>query len=568
VTGSTVDASIIIPTYQRRSLLRECLAALAEQDYPLDRFEVIVVDDGSRDGTAAMVAALQPGFRLRVLVQSNSGAGAARNRGAADSQGRICIFLDDDVRADEGLVRAHVGAVDENTVSLGHMRLRLPRSAGGYARYLARWWKRHYARLARQGTEPTYADCYAGNLAVMRHRFQEVGGFATDLPRADDVELGFRLQRAGLRFRYTRDASSEQSYQKDIGAIAADTRGEGKGAVRVWQRHPEAIERLRLGTFGWVGPRRTVALRLLMALPWSASYRALDRVLLTAKSDPWYQLLHESLHWRGVRDEVDRDTWERLTHPPIVLMYHGFARPGEAASRYVVPLPRFASQLRWLRRRGYRVLASDELVAALVAHRLPEARGVVITVDDGYRDVLSALAVTGREPVTLFLVSGGLDGTNTWDADGPLGSRPLLGVHDLGRLPARVTLGAHTVSHRSLPRLDAATMRAEIIGSRDALSSAVGNMFRPYVAYPYGEHDKLVREAAAEAGFEVGFAVGPGRVPPAASRFALPRVEVRGTMRLPSFAIALALADSWWERRIPLWRRVAASREARIRGAR
>jgi peptidoglycan/xylan/chitin deacetylase (PgdA/CDA1 family) len=111
-------------------------------------------------------------------------------------------------------------------------------------------------------------------------------------------------------------------------------------------------------------------------------------------------------------------------------------------------------------------------------------------------------------------------------------------------------------------------MRAEIIGSRDALSSAVGNMFRPYVAYPYGEHDKLVREAAAEAGFEVGFAVGPGRVPPAASRFALPRVEVRGTMRLPSFAIALALADSWWERRIPLWRRVAASREARIRGAR
>src|SRR5262245_25867711 len=91
------DLSIVVPTYNRRAGIERFLRALEEQTFPATRFEVVVVDDGSTDGTDAALAAMQTPYRLRVLHQENAGPAAARNAGLREAQGRLIVFLDDDV---------------------------------------------------------------------------------------------------------------------------------------------------------------------------------------------------------------------------------------------------------------------------------------------------------------------------------------------------------------------------------------------------------------------------------------------------------------------------------------
>src|SRR4051794_16984379 len=130
-----IELSVIIPTYNRANLLRRCLEALFCQTQPLETYEIVVVVDGSTDGTREMLAGLKPPCTLRVFYQANAGVGAARNHGIAQACGRYCLFLDDDIIADRGLVMAHLLAhhAGDGRVVLGHLEIALPRSADGFA---------------------------------------------------------------------------------------------------------------------------------------------------------------------------------------------------------------------------------------------------------------------------------------------------------------------------------------------------------------------------------------------------------------------------------------------------
>lgn len=88
--------SIVIPTYNRPRQLAACLASLQELDYPRDRFEVVVVDDGSQTDLSPVVAAAQGNIAIRLLKQENAGPGAARNYGVAEANGDYIAFTDDD----------------------------------------------------------------------------------------------------------------------------------------------------------------------------------------------------------------------------------------------------------------------------------------------------------------------------------------------------------------------------------------------------------------------------------------------------------------------------------------
>ena len=106
VTPDWPSFSIVIPTYQRRDVVSEAVRALAKLDYA-GRLELIVVVDGSTDGTAEALRGVECPFPVRVIEQPNGGAAHARNRGAAEAGNDVILFLDDDMICDPNLVREH-----------------------------------------------------------------------------------------------------------------------------------------------------------------------------------------------------------------------------------------------------------------------------------------------------------------------------------------------------------------------------------------------------------------------------------------------------------------------------
>ncbi|MCS6911591.1 MAG: glycosyltransferase family 2 protein, partial [Anaerolineales bacterium] len=87
-----MNFSVVIPTYNRQATLRRCLTALLAQTYPAH--EIIVVDDGSTDGTAEMMTRDFP--IVRFFRQKNAGPASARNRGIREASGDVIAFTDDD----------------------------------------------------------------------------------------------------------------------------------------------------------------------------------------------------------------------------------------------------------------------------------------------------------------------------------------------------------------------------------------------------------------------------------------------------------------------------------------
>jgi MoaA/NifB/PqqE/SkfB family radical SAM enzyme/GT2 family glycosyltransferase len=112
-----MDISVIIPTYNRKKSLRKCLDSLLAQDYPRDRFEILVVDDGSADGTRQMLDELSQTFLfLRWFSQPHKGPAAARNLGLREASADIVGFADDDCILEKDWVRKMTEAHREDGV--------------------------------------------------------------------------------------------------------------------------------------------------------------------------------------------------------------------------------------------------------------------------------------------------------------------------------------------------------------------------------------------------------------------------------------------------------------------
>jgi len=548
-----VELSVVIPTYNRAESLRRCLMALGQQTQSAADFEVIVVVDGSSDGTCAMLERLSTPYQLVIEQQPNQGAAVARNRGAERASGKYCLFLDDDIVAGPALIAEHLAGQRGSTtgggvVALGHLDCRVPRGADGLARQFAVWWSDHYAGLAN-GRLPTDVDCWSGNMSAPLDAFRAVGGFDPSTGRSHDIELGYRLERHGLRFVYLANAHGTHDFAKTFRDILEDAFHAGYTNFQFFQRHRAVLPRLPLAHFADARIRFRIARRVLLGLKPPIGLLGLCSTVLGRgrRANAWYGLLFDYFYWRGVACAVpDSDTWLRLTMGTAILMYHAFGGLGEAPGRFVVPARRFARQMRLLRIAGYHVMPLEELLAHRRAFRLPPPRSVVITFDDGYVDALDHAAPILRRyglPATLFVVSGAVGGINDWDSRGELRGRRLLPWPDLLRLGnSGVSFGAHSRSHASLRGVSKGQLCPEIAGSLAELECQLGKTVRSF-AYPFGASTPECWDAVREAGFWGACGIEPGLNGPGRSEFDLRRTEIRGTDSLLRFALAVWLGD-------------------------
>jgi peptidoglycan/xylan/chitin deacetylase (PgdA/CDA1 family) len=179
-----------------------------------------------------------------------------------------------------------------------------------------------------------------------------------------------------------------------------------------------------------------------------------------------------------------------------ILTYHSIDASGSPISCHP---DTFARQVQWLASGRVKVASIDELL------RLPDtADAVALTFDDGFANFEEQAAPRLMDhgfPVTIFVVAERVGDCNSWDA-GPRRRTPDLPLLDwpaLIRLQDRgVTLGAHSLTHRSLPGLSPGDLEAEVQGSADIMEDRSGR--RPTTfAYPYGHHDSASRAVVSRA---------------------------------------------------------------------
>ncbi len=205
------QVSVILPTYNRLARLRQVVAALERQDYPHDVYEVVIVSDGSSDGTHEYLASLRSPMRLSWLTQPNRGPAAARNAALARATGEFIVFIDDDVVAPPNLLTEHMvshRAAGGEVVVIGPLL-----SPEGFA--MAPWvnWEQttlmaQYAAMTRGDWEPTPRQFYTGNASLRRSHILAVGGFDESFRRAEDVEMAYRLAGLGLGFVFKMSAGA------------------------------------------------------------------------------------------------------------------------------------------------------------------------------------------------------------------------------------------------------------------------------------------------------------------------------------------------------------------------
>jgi GT2 family glycosyltransferase len=200
------DFSIVVPTRNRPLHLARCLGSLAVLDYPADRFEVIVVDDGGDVPIDVATAARLGAIRFSPLRKAHAGPAAARNHGAAHAQGRFLAFTDDDCTPAPGWLRALKDHFDRSPHDL----------AGG--RWVNALGQNVYSAACHTIVDAAYeyydpargrAHFFASsNFAMATEKFRALGGFDPKwtLAAADDREFCFRWLQRGFQMAYVPEA--------------------------------------------------------------------------------------------------------------------------------------------------------------------------------------------------------------------------------------------------------------------------------------------------------------------------------------------------------------------------
>lgn len=222
--------SVVVPTYNRPARLRRCVEALAAFAYPRDRFEVVIVDDGSREPVDDVVDAFRTRLTVRLVRQRNAGPAAARNAGAAVARGDLLAFTDDDCRPATGWLDAFAEAHAAFPDSLLGGETRNALTDDPYARVSQYLVSFLYDYFNGQSDGPRFFT--SNNFALPRTGFDEIGGFDTAFPLAagEDREFCDRWHAAGRPLRHVPEALVLHEHAMTLGDFWRQHLNYGRGA--------------------------------------------------------------------------------------------------------------------------------------------------------------------------------------------------------------------------------------------------------------------------------------------------------------------------------------------------
>jgi glycosyltransferase involved in cell wall biosynthesis len=241
-----MEISVVVPTYNRREIVSRSLQALFAQQLAPSRFEIVVVVDGSTDGTAEALRALKPKCGFRVIEQENRGPSAARNTGYRAAQADLVLFLDDDMICVPCLVEEHLIAQQglKKTLVYGTVSLSEESPASLGAECFNREIGSHYGRPDQTGGRDWLkSECIFSNASIPGKLLECVGGFDEAFRMREDLELGIRLFLAGADARYADRAVACQYYNKTTADLIKDAEIFAAGDLLIAERYSGRIVR-------------------------------------------------------------------------------------------------------------------------------------------------------------------------------------------------------------------------------------------------------------------------------------------------------------------------------------
>lgn len=226
------EFSVIIPTFNRPWALRRCLAALRDVQFPRDRFEVVVVDDGSQTPLGSAVSPFQSLMNLRLLRQKNAGPSAARNYGADRARGRFLAFTDDDCAVAPGWLdgfAGHLSRRDDQLVggrTLNALRRNLCASASQLILDVVQ-------EYFHDESDP-YRFFASNNMAMSAEQYHRLGGFDVKFRTSEDRDFCDRWRAAGWPLTYAPQAQMYHAHEMGLGHFIRQHYAYGQGA---WHFH-------------------------------------------------------------------------------------------------------------------------------------------------------------------------------------------------------------------------------------------------------------------------------------------------------------------------------------------
>jgi len=233
--------SVIVPVRNEEGYIGRCLFALAAQNYPRERLEVIVLDGGSTDGTVAEIEGAVAASGLPCQLRPNPGrtTAAGLNLGIAGARGEVIIRVDGHTRVDPTFVAASVRALQRSGAdAVGGPVRTLGEGVVGRAIALAMSSPFGVGNAAFRYSQREQWSDSVPFAAYRRQVFDRVGRFAEDIDRGEDDEFNYRLRDHGGRILLTPEIGGDYFSRADFGGLLRQYWGYGLAKAAVLSRHP------------------------------------------------------------------------------------------------------------------------------------------------------------------------------------------------------------------------------------------------------------------------------------------------------------------------------------------
>ncbi|HUQ79580.1 MAG TPA: glycosyltransferase [Gemmatimonadaceae bacterium] len=231
MTRNVLEYSIIIPTYKRPAQLARCLAAIEALEFARDRFEVIVVDDGSDDPPNELIRGLSRVLDIRLVCARHGGPARARNTGALCARGRYLVFTDDDCAPHRDWLAAidRWTSASDGTVAFGGQTVNvLADNVYASASQSIVEFLYHYF-----GDHPASRRFFTtNNLVVPRDQFMEIDGFdeGFELAAGEDRDLCERWRSSGRDLQFAPDVLVDHAHRLTLARFNRQHFNYGRGA--------------------------------------------------------------------------------------------------------------------------------------------------------------------------------------------------------------------------------------------------------------------------------------------------------------------------------------------------